>query len=245
MNAQIPVIVDHPLQSVTSVFWVAITCSFVNLILVLFVFPESLPASRRASNRKGKGRAVASGPEFPSSTCHTSLATIVFNSRRPIGKAEEPSHGWVATRIIRSFLSPLAVFLPSRVPVATSATGDSLVPTRTRKDWGLTFIGISLFAHMLATGIFQLKYLYAEHIYDWAAEQLSYYISFMGACRAWHLLVFLPCESTFWSHFSVLMISSPSFEVQARPRCGFLHRCTRESCSASIKAQTHKVTPVQ
>ncbi|KAG1822038.1 uncharacterized protein BJ212DRAFT_1335414 [Suillus subaureus] len=136
---------DHPLQSVTSVFWVAITCSFVNLILVLFVFPESLPASRRASNRKGKSRAVESGPEFTSS------------------KDDEPSNGWIATRIIRSFLSPLAVFLPSHVPVATSATGDSL-----------------------------LKYLYAEHIYDWAAEQLSYYISFMGACRAWYLLVFLP-----------------------------------------------------
>ncbi|KAG1775895.1 major facilitator superfamily domain-containing protein [Suillus placidus] len=166
--------IDHPLQSVTSVFWVAITCSFVNLILVLFVFPESLPASRRASNRKGKSRAVESGPEFPSS------------------KADEPSHGRIATRIFRSFLSPLAVFLPSHVPVAASTTGDSLVPSRTRKDWGLTFIGMSLFSHMLASGIFQLKYLYAEHIYDWAAEQLSYYISFMGACRAWHLLVFLP-----------------------------------------------------
>lgn len=165
---------DHPLQSVTSVFWVAITCSFVNLILVLFVFPESLPASRRASNRKGKSRAVESGLEFTSS------------------KDDEPSNGWIATRIIRSFLSPLAVFLPSHVPVATSATGDSLVPSRTRNDWGLTFIGISLFSHMLASGIFQLKYLYAEHIYDWAAEQLSYYISFMGACRAWYLLVFLP-----------------------------------------------------
>lgn len=166
--------IDHPLQSVTSVFWVAITCSFVNLILVLFVFPESLPASRRASNRKGKNRAVESGLEFPSS------------------KADEPSRGRVATRIFRSFLSPLAVFLPSHVPVAASTTGDSLVSSRTRKDWGLTFIGMSLFSHMLASGIFQLKYLYAEHIYDWAAEQLSYYISFMGACRAWHLLVFLP-----------------------------------------------------
>ncbi|KAG1883390.1 hypothetical protein F4604DRAFT_1535448, partial [Suillus subluteus] len=184
---------EHPLQSVTSVFWVAITCSFVNLLLVLFVFPESLPASRRASNRKGKGRAVESGPEFPSSTCITVLAGLVFNSKHLfIGKADEASNGWTATRIIRSFLSPLAVFLPSHVPVATSATGDSLVPSRTRKDWGLTFIGMSIFLHMLATGIFQLKYLYAEHIYDWTAEQLSYYISFMGACRAWYLLVFLP-----------------------------------------------------
>lgn len=165
---------DQPLQSVTSVFWVAITCSFVNLILVLFVFPESLPASRRASNRKGKSRAIDSSPEFSG------------------GKVDEPSHGWAATRIIRSFLSPLAVFLPSHVPVAASATGDSLVPSRTRKDWGLTFIGMSLFSHMLASGIFQIKYLYAEHVYDWAAEQLSYYISFMGACRASYLLVFLP-----------------------------------------------------
>jgi hypothetical protein len=49
---------------------------------------------------------------------------------------------------------------------------------------------------MLASGLFQVKYLYAEHIYDWAAEQLSYYISFMGACRAWHLLIFLPCKLT-------------------------------------------------
>ncbi|KAG2149085.1 major facilitator superfamily domain-containing protein [Suillus bovinus] len=166
--------IDHPLKSVTSVFWVAIACSFVNLILVLFVFPESLPASRRASNRKGKGRAVESGAEFPNN------------------KADEPSDTWVATRIIRSFLSPLAVFLPSHVPVASSSTGDSLVSSRTRKDWGLTFIGMSLFSHMLASGIFQLKYLYAEHIYDWAAEQLSYYISFMGACRASNLLILLP-----------------------------------------------------
>jgi hypothetical protein len=51
---------------------------------------------------------------------------------------------------------------------------------------------MSLFSHMLASGIFQIKYLYAEHVYDWAAEQLSYYISFMGACRASYLLVFLP-----------------------------------------------------
>ncbi|KAG2747114.1 hypothetical protein P692DRAFT_20876427 [Suillus brevipes Sb2] len=100
-----------------------------------------LPDSRRASNRTGKDRAVAGG--LPSSKADS-----------------EPSHGlgWAASHIIRSFLSPLAVFLPSHVLVAASATGDSLMPTRTRKDWGLTFIGMPLFAHMLASGIFQLKY---------------------------------------------------------------------------------------
>jgi hypothetical protein len=29
-------------------------------------------------------------------------------------------------------------------------------------------------------GVFQIKYLYAQHTYQWGAEQLSYYISFMG-----------------------------------------------------------------
>lgn len=96
-------------------------------------------------------------------------------------------------RGVKSFISPLAEFLPTDVPVARSA-GMPNQPL-TRKDWSLTFLALSLFVHTLASGLFQLKYLYAEHVYEWAAEQLSYYISFMGAVRAFHLLVFLPCES--------------------------------------------------
>ncbi|KAF8839621.1 hypothetical protein BDN67DRAFT_969725 [Paxillus ammoniavirescens] len=163
--------IEHPLQSVNSVFLVAITCSFLNLLLVLFAFPESLPPARRAANRKGKNRAVE-GHEFVSS-----------------GKNEA---NWVVTRVLRGFLSPLGVFLPSDVPIARAAGGEMPGHSRTRKDWSLTFLALSTFFHMLASGLFQLKYLYAEHIYDWAAEQLSYYISFMGAARALHLLFLLP-----------------------------------------------------
>jgi len=45
-------------QSVTGVFWVAIICNFINLLLVLFVFPESLDRDklRAAADLKGKGR---------------------------------------------------------------------------------------------------------------------------------------------------------------------------------------------
>ena len=61
-------------------------------------------------------------------------------------------------------------------------------------------------------GIFQIKYLYAEHVYEWGAEQvcktrvlhnrgliasifqLSYYITFMGAVRCIHLLFIMPRE---------------------------------------------------
>jgi hypothetical protein len=36
------------------------------------------------------------------------------------------------------------------------------------------------------------------------------------------------------------MINSPCFEVQARPRCGFLYRCTHEYYGAYVKAQPIK-----
>ena len=32
-----------------------------------------------------------------------------------------------------------------------------------RKDWALTFIGVSFFFYVLSLAVFQLKYLYAEH----------------------------------------------------------------------------------
>ncbi|KIJ66875.1 hypothetical protein HYDPIDRAFT_26293 [Hydnomerulius pinastri MD-312] len=162
--------IDHPMQSVNSVFWVAIACSLINLILVLFIFPESLPAARRAANRKGKNRAVE-GCESGSS---------------------DKEGDWAVVRIVRSFFDPLAMFLPSSVPIARGVGGEAPGQSRTRKDWSLTFLALALFFHMLASGLFQIKYLYAEHIYDWTAEQLSYYISFMGAARASHLLFLLP-----------------------------------------------------
>lgn len=157
---------DHPLQSVNSVFWVSITCSFINFLLVSLAIPESLSASRRAANRKGKNRAVET-------------------SENDNGSDGE---GNVAAGI----LSPLAVFLPTAMPVAARVTGEGQVRIRRRKDWGLTLLAISLTLHMLASGLFQLKYLYAEHVYDWSAEQLSYYISFQGAVRACYLLFLLP-----------------------------------------------------
>jgi hypothetical protein len=39
-----------------------------------------------------------------------------------------------------------------------------------------------------------MKYLYAGHVYAWGAEQLSYYISFLGGARAIFLLFLLPCK---------------------------------------------------
>ncbi|KAI6125072.1 major facilitator superfamily domain-containing protein [Pisolithus croceorrhizus] len=160
---------DHPLQSVNSVFWVSITCSLVTFLLVSFVVPESLPASRRAANRKGKSRAVETSEDD-----------------------SNDGEGNVASGILKSLFSPLSVFLPSDVPVAVRVAGEGQARVRRRKDWSLTLVAIAVALHMLASGLFQLKYLYAEHIYDWSAEQLSYYISFQGAVRACYLLLLLP-----------------------------------------------------
>jgi MFS family permease len=67
-------------QSVTSVFWVAVACSFINLLLITFVFPESLDKEKRErammayrmSGKKGKTReralTLASGDPGSSST---------------------------------------------------------------------------------------------------------------------------------------------------------------------------------
>ena len=99
------------------------------------------------------------------------------------------------SRIFENLVAPLAIFLPSEVPVAIGVTGEAQVRVRTRKDWSLTFLAIALIFNTLASGLFQVKYLYAEHIYNWTAEQLSYYVSFMGSTRACCLLFLLPCKS--------------------------------------------------
>ncbi|KAF8896306.1 major facilitator superfamily-domain-containing protein [Infundibulicybe gibba] len=156
--------------TVTAVFWVAVFCSFMNFILVLFVFPESLNKERQAraaveysktSSTKGKARA------------HDDENV----SNEHVEHPDAPREG-----IIQSFLSPLAIFLPVTV----------MDGTRKRTDWSLTLLAAALFGYMLSTGIYQLKYLYAEHVYGWGAEQLSYYISFIGGARAVFLLFLLP-----------------------------------------------------
>jgi hypothetical protein len=95
---------------------------------------------------------------------------------------ESPSH----FGFVKRFFSPLALFLPVVIHETTSSG------IHQRKDWSLTFLGMSMFLVMLSTGVFQIKYLYAVHTYNWAADQLSYYISYLGGLRALGLLFLFP-----------------------------------------------------
>lgn len=159
--------------AVTSVFWVAIICSFVNFVLALFLFPESLDKVKRLRLAEQQGKATAKGKA-------RAEEVEVVGQPSGSGEAEQSRHD---EGIIRGFLKPLALFLP-----ATVYDGGA----RKRKDWSLTFLGAALFGATLANGVHQVKYLYAEHVYGWGAEQLSYYISFLSGARALFLLFLFP-----------------------------------------------------
>ncbi|TRM68665.1 major facilitator superfamily domain-containing protein [Schizophyllum amplum] len=142
---------------VTTVFWVTASASLLNVLLVGFVFPESLNQDKRE-----KARHAYFAPEMTADGAQRTKSVF---------------HG---------ITSALAVFLP--VPVVDASAGS----LRQRKDYSLTVLASALFLFLLSTGIYQLKYLYAEHVYGWGAEQLSYYISMLGGTRAVVLLLIMP-----------------------------------------------------
>ncbi|KAF5359873.1 hypothetical protein D9756_003450 [Leucocoprinus leucothites] len=175
-------------KNVTSVFWVAVVCSFVNFLLAVFVFPESLDeekrgkameewerAKRRIRERgKGKGRArVGMGAEEGGEE----------EEGRTDGDQDIEGEG-ESVGLVAGLIAPLAVFLPVLVR--------DRVGMRMRRDWSLTVLAFGYFGLMLCAGLYQLKYLYAEHVYGWGAEQLSWYISYLGGVRAIALLLVLP-----------------------------------------------------
>ncbi|KAM5544641.1 hypothetical protein V8D89_001539 [Ganoderma adspersum] len=143
--------VHNGAPTVTSVFYIAVLGSFINFLLALFLFPESLV--------KKKAKEAAS----------PALVT------RPLSEA--------SPTMVERLISPYRLFMPK---IITTTNGVK------HKDWSMTLLAAVFFGHLLSLGLFQLKYLYAEHIYGWNAEKLSYYISFMGSTRALHLLCILP-----------------------------------------------------
>ncbi len=136
-----------------SVFWVAIACSFLNLLLALFVFPESLGKERREQTKleyhkfgakvKGKARMPPVSPinemvagigSFQEPEIEEVVGTEEDISSLPVGKQG----------IVRQLLNPLAIFLP--VPVLNSS---GIV--QKRRDWNLTLLAGGLFGYMLST----------------------------------------------------------------------------------------------
>jgi len=85
--------------------------------------------------------------------------------------------------LFTSLLSPLVIFLPKDMVLASG---------RKRRDRRFPLLALGLFSALFSMGVYQIKYLYAQHIYHWTAEQLSYYITLIGVLRAVYLLIIMP-----------------------------------------------------
>ncbi|CAA7267107.1 unnamed protein product [Cyclocybe aegerita] len=205
--------------NVTSVFYVAALWSLVNFLLVLLVFPESLSQERRARamliytrhDRKGKNRTLtvsegAAGLDDVDVEVAGVRRVVVGEEDEPITQGQEQEQDQRDERkgLLSQFLGPLAAFLPVLV-LDSSGLG------RKKRDWSLTLLAAALFGFMLSMGVYQIKYLYATHTFDWGPEQLSYYISFMGGARALFLLFILPTVIGF---FKPRPISNPIANTQ-------------------------------
>lgn len=127
---------DGGVKNVTSVFWVAVVCSFLNFLAAVFVFPESLDKAKREKAReewervtrgKGKGKGkVAVGDDDGEDGAQESTV-------------EGESVGLVARLI-----SPLSTFLPAMVR-DYSAGGNG----RLKRDWSLTVLAVAFFCYQL------------------------------------------------------------------------------------------------
>ncbi|KZT35058.1 MFS general substrate transporter [Sistotremastrum suecicum HHB10207 ss-3] len=84
-----------------------------------------------------------------------------------------------------SFLRPVATILPKRVVVPGTVA-------QTRLDWNLTFLAAASALVSFLFSSFQIKFQYAQAQFGWTSEQLGYWLSAVGAARAFHLMISLP-----------------------------------------------------
>ncbi|TFK20295.1 hypothetical protein FA15DRAFT_673617 [Coprinopsis marcescibilis] len=240
-------------QTVSAVFWIAVVCSFINFLLVLFVFPESLNQEKREKAKRayalalghdtGKGKEKAldfavtgvedvegvgigaivdveelSSPlvsSYSKSFARDHSRFPTSNTRASTSRDPTPRDG-----LLMRFLRPLSIFLPVYVDMPTR----NALTVKRKKDWSLTLLAAGLFAWMLSSGVYQIKYLYANNTYVWGAEKLSYYISFMGGARAIFLLVLLPyLIATFKKRKPQAQVSTSTAKGKGKARAQSLH----------------------
>jgi MFS family permease len=119
-------------KNVTSVFLVAVCCSFINFLAAVFIFPESLSEERRRKAREeydawGKGK-IPTGDG------------VVAEGRQRMGPFRV-LFGPTIAGLVR-IPSVLAVFKPVKV------RSDSQ-PGSYRRDLSLTVLGVAYFSYML------------------------------------------------------------------------------------------------
>lgn len=84
------------------------------------------------------------------------------------------------------FLSPLSVFLPEM-------NGPERHHLKRRKrDWNLTIIAVAYGLTLSLIGSYTYKFQYAAAVFGWTSENIGYWLSLVGAARAFFLTLILP-----------------------------------------------------
>ncbi|KZV76316.1 MFS general substrate transporter [Peniophora sp. CONT] len=149
-----------------TLFAASIAVALTNLILIIFILPESLLPERRL------------GSNF-SFTRHRESSV----SSEDVARDKSSWHVMVyrLKKFIRNLLiRPISIFFPKKLE------------GRKGYDWNLTLVGVVQFIYILSIQVYNLKYLYTKHVYGWTGEQLGYYMSLLYVTRAINLLLLLP-----------------------------------------------------
>ncbi|KIL65823.1 hypothetical protein M378DRAFT_76424 [Amanita muscaria Koide BX008] len=89
-------------------------------------------------------------------------------------------HGYIL-RFLAALVSPIVMFAPR-----------SLKGYPQKRTYILTFLGLGVFIHTVSNGLYQTRYVFAQHLYSWSTAQLGYYVSLLSIIKAANLLVILP-----------------------------------------------------
>ena len=108
-------------QSVAPVFWVAMMCSFVNFLLAVFVFPESLHKNKKHSSPLRQDDQQQQNLKLAHSNANGASNTLIES--------------------LDGFIKPLLIFAPKIKHIPGRAP---------RRDWTLTCIGLAVFIYFLS-----------------------------------------------------------------------------------------------
>ncbi|KAG8217854.1 hypothetical protein J3R82DRAFT_6020 [Butyriboletus roseoflavus] len=150
--------------------------------------------------------------------------------RRRQEKANEVPSGRAlgVMKSITRFLSPLVVLLPEQ-------SLDTNPLKRKRRDWSLFCIAIAFGLGTSILGSFSYKFQYAASQFSWTPELTSYYVSFIGATRAFFLAVVLPLIIKYLKPTTVQLPCTP--DEPLRGAVGLSP--TRDASSPPDSAQTN------
>ncbi|KAG5734504.1 hypothetical protein E4T56_gene5957 [Termitomyces sp. T112] len=147
-----------------SVFYAAFGIHLIYAFIVCLILPESLLKSQMEQSR------VKHDAELRA-TSENSVG-VLMRIKRPF-----------------SFLSSLSVLLPD----SKEGTPRGNPLKRKRRDWNLTIVAGVYALAISVMGSYTTKFQYAAATFGWSSETLGYFLTLVGATRAFFLAIIIPC----------------------------------------------------